>query len=89
MVCYADRFLTKPQLAGADQPAVHHVEHQGRSCLLYTSRCVEETALDVVMGPRSDWFTPAAIERLSSQLWRVMPQSNRVGIRLELSLIHI
>ncbi len=39
--------------------------------------------LDVVMGPRSDWFTPAAIERLSSQLWRVTPQSNRVGIRLE------
>nr|WP_288454663.1 5-oxoprolinase/urea amidolyase family protein [uncultured Pseudomonas sp.] len=39
--------------------------------------------LDVVMGPRSDWFTPAAIERLSNQLWRVTPQSNRVGIRLE------
>ena len=38
--------------------------------------------LDVVMGPRSDWFTQAAIERLSSQLWRVTPQSNRVGIRL-------
>ena len=35
------------------------------------------------MGPRSDWFTRAAIERLSSQLWRVTPQSNRVGIRLE------
>lgn len=39
--------------------------------------------LDVVMGPRSDWFTHAAIERLSSQLWRVTAQSNRVGIRLE------
>ncbi|VXC93103.1 Sensor histidine kinase inhibitor, KipI family [Pseudomonas sp. 8Z] len=39
--------------------------------------------LDVVMGPRSDWFTQAAIERLSSQPWRVTPQSNRVGIRLE------
>lgn len=39
--------------------------------------------LDVVMGPRSDWFTQAAIERLTSQLWRVTPQSNRVGIRLE------
>ena len=38
--------------------------------------------LDVVMGPRSDWFTEDAIQRLSSQLWRVTSQSNRVGIRL-------
>ena len=38
--------------------------------------------LDVVMGPRTDWFTEDAIERLSSQLWRVSAQSNRVGIRL-------
>lgn len=38
--------------------------------------------LDVVMGPRTDWFTEDAIKRLSSQLWRVTAQSNRVGIRL-------
>ena len=38
--------------------------------------------LDVVMGPRTDWFTEEAIQRLSSQLWRVTSQSNRVGIRL-------
>jgi KipI family sensor histidine kinase inhibitor len=38
--------------------------------------------LDVVMGPRTDWFTEDAIQRLSGQLWRVTPQSNRVGIRL-------
>lgn len=38
--------------------------------------------LDVVMGPRTDWFTEDAIKRLSSQLWRVTSQSNRVGIRL-------
>ncbi|WP_407313323.1 5-oxoprolinase/urea amidolyase family protein [Pseudomonas sp. nanlin1] len=38
--------------------------------------------LDVVMGPRTDWFTEDAIALLSSQLWRVTPQSNRVGIRL-------
>lgn len=54
--------------------------------------------LDVVMGPRSDWFTQAGIDTLSSQLFRMTPQSNRVGIRLsgdiplerkDLSLIHI
>ncbi|PYE23605.1 KipI family sensor histidine kinase inhibitor [Rhizobium sp. PP-CC-3A-592] len=38
--------------------------------------------LDVVMGPRSDWFTQAGIDTLSSQLFRMTPQSNRVGIRL-------
>jgi KipI family sensor histidine kinase inhibitor len=42
----------------------------------------EMITLDVVMGPRSDWFTEAGIETLSSQLWQVTPQSNRVGIRL-------
>lgn len=38
--------------------------------------------LDVIMGPRTDWFTDDAVERLSSQPWRVTSQSNRVGIRL-------
>ena len=38
--------------------------------------------LDVVMGPRSDWFTDAGIDTLTSQLFRMTPQSNRVGIRL-------
>ncbi|MCY1365480.1 KipI antagonist [compost metagenome] len=38
--------------------------------------------LDVIMGPRSDWFTDAGIASLSGQLWQVTPLSNRVGIRL-------
>ncbi|MEJ8849889.1 urea amidolyase family protein [Variovorax rhizosphaerae] len=38
--------------------------------------------LDVVMGPRTDWFTPEAVALLASQVWRVTPQSNRVGLRL-------
>lgn len=38
--------------------------------------------LDVVMGPRTDWFTETGLARLTGQLWRVTPQSNRVGIRL-------
>jgi KipI family sensor histidine kinase inhibitor len=42
----------------------------------------EEVTLDVVMGPRSDWFTEAGIAMLSSQPWTVTPQSNRVGIRI-------
>ncbi|MGV1764420.1 5-oxoprolinase/urea amidolyase family protein [Agrobacterium rhizogenes] len=42
----------------------------------------EVVTLDVIMGPRSDWFTEAGIAALSNQLFHVTPQSNRVGIRL-------
>ena len=38
--------------------------------------------LDVVLGPRTDWFTGKGLEMLAGQLWQVTPQSNRVGIRL-------
>ena len=45
--------------------------------------CVhEDVVLDVVLGPRTDWFTPEAVALLASQRWRVTPQSNRVGLRL-------
>ncbi|GAC1601608.1 MAG: 5-oxoprolinase/urea amidolyase family protein [Pseudarthrobacter sp.] len=40
------------------------------------------TALDVVPGPRDDWFDAAALESLCSQDWLVTPRSNRVGMRL-------
>lgn len=42
----------------------------------------EIVTLDVVLGPRTDWFTKKGLETLSSQLWTVTPQSSRVGIRL-------
>jgi len=42
----------------------------------------ETVTLDVVMGPRSDWFTERGIETLATQVFDVTPQSNRVGIRL-------
>lgn len=43
----------------------------------------EEVVLDVVMGPRTDWFTQQGIATLTSQTWKVTPQSNRVGLRLQ------
>lgn len=44
---------------------------------------VEQTVtLDVVMGPRTDWFTPEAVALLATQVWTATPQSNRVGLRL-------
>jgi len=41
-----------------------------------------EVVLDLVLGPRTDWFTPEAVALLGSQRWQVTPQSNRVGLRL-------
>ena len=38
--------------------------------------------LDVVLGPRTDWFTAESLECLRTQLWQVTPQSNRIGLRL-------
>jgi KipI family sensor histidine kinase inhibitor len=38
--------------------------------------------LDVVLGPRTDWFTPDALTHFTAQTWEVTPQSNRIGLRL-------
>ncbi|MEG0002762.1 carboxyltransferase domain-containing protein [Comamonas sp.] len=46
-------------------------------------RADEEICLDVVLGPRTDWFAEQSLELLCSQAWAVTPQSNRVGIRLQ------
>ncbi|CAN7642468.1 5-oxoprolinase/urea amidolyase family protein [Pseudorhodoferax sp. LjRoot39] len=42
----------------------------------------ETVVLDVVPGPRTDWFTDEAIALFAAQTWSVTPQSNRVGLRL-------
>jgi biotin-dependent carboxylase-like uncharacterized protein len=39
--------------------------------------------LHVVLGPRDDWFTAAAVNRLTSEVFTVTPASNRIGLRLE------
>ncbi|WP_448953720.1 5-oxoprolinase subunit B/C family protein [Labrys neptuniae] len=45
-------------------------------------RLGEPVVLDIVMGPRSDWFSQAALDGLGQQDWTVTAQSNRIGIRL-------
>ncbi len=54
--------------------------HEAPAFALPTSGDV--VTLDIVLGPRADWFTPAGLAALSGQDWRVTPQSSRVGIRL-------
>ncbi|WP_313074141.1 5-oxoprolinase/urea amidolyase family protein [Melaminivora sp.] len=43
----------------------------------------DRVTLDVLLGPRTDWFTPEAVELLQRQEWQVTPQSDRVGMRLQ------
>lgn len=38
--------------------------------------------LDVVLGPRDDWFTDAAVRTLLSAGWAVTSSSDRIGVRL-------
>ncbi|MBG5918691.1 5-oxoprolinase/urea amidolyase family protein [Providencia stuartii] len=42
----------------------------------------EIVVLDIVLGPRTDWFTQQAVRLLTSQLWQVTAASNRIGLRL-------
>ncbi|MDH5858291.1 5-oxoprolinase/urea amidolyase family protein [Lampropedia aestuarii] len=43
----------------------------------------ETVWLDLVLGPRTDWFEPQSLQLLTEQVWEVTAQSNRVGIRLQ------
>ncbi|MCS3741568.1 MULTISPECIES: urea amidolyase family protein [unclassified Rhizobium] len=45
-------------------------------------RAGEIVTLDVIPGPRTDWFTQTGIETLRTQEWDVTPQSSRIGMRL-------
>jgi KipI family sensor histidine kinase inhibitor len=40
-------------------------------------------ALRIIFGPREDWFTATAGERIVSEAFTVSPASNRVGVRLD------
>lgn len=40
------------------------------------------TSVDIVPGPRDDWFTDSAFTLLCGSAWTVTPTSNRIGIRL-------
>ncbi|MDM9648325.1 urea amidolyase family protein [Rhizobium sp. S163] len=46
-------------------------------------RAGEVVTLDIVLGPRTDWFTEQGVATLTTQEWDVTPQSSRVGMRLD------
>lgn len=66
----------------AIQPALHGVVGAPEAAPAALPTTAAEVVLDVVMGPRTDWFTEDAVARFSQQAWTVTPQSNRVGLRL-------
>lgn len=39
--------------------------------------------LELVAGPREDWFDPRELARLAERTWTVSGNSNRVGVRLD------
>ena len=43
----------------------------------------DNVVLDVVLGPRTDWFTEHSIAMFLEKHWQVTPASNRIGIRLQ------
>ncbi|WP_049570720.1 biotin-dependent carboxyltransferase family protein [Streptomyces sp. SBT349] len=42
-----------------------------------------ELVLRMRLGPRDDWFTPAALDALATARYRVSPAANRIGLRTE------
>ncbi|GGT47371.1 biotin-dependent carboxyltransferase family protein [Streptomyces purpureus] len=42
-----------------------------------------ELVLRVRLGPRDDWFTPAALRTLTTRAYRVSTATNRIGLRTE------
>lgn len=45
-------------------------------------RAGETVTLDILLGPRADWFTASALSTLLTQEWQVTTASSRVGMRL-------
>jgi biotin-dependent carboxylase-like uncharacterized protein len=43
---------------------------------------LNDLVLRAIVGPRQDWFTPAALQSLADATWTATADSDRVGIRL-------
>jgi KipI family sensor histidine kinase inhibitor len=79
--------LGPPPIAAGDVLPVHSVTLGAIVGLpeappLDLPSAAEVVTLDIVMGPRTDWFTQEAVTLLANQAWTVTPRSDRVGLRL-------
>lgn len=51
-------------------------------CAIALSKVGEQVIVDIVLGPRTDWFTHESLALLLEQSWLVTTESNRIGLRL-------
>lgn len=65
--------------AGANSTQAVLIDEEGAPALPKEGDVV---TIDVIPGPRTDWFSAEALALLTSQPWCVTPQSNRIGLRL-------
>jgi biotin-dependent carboxylase-like uncharacterized protein len=72
--------LSAGDIVGVGADAPHAVDPYPPSRELPASG--DLVTLDITLGPRDDWFTPAALRTLTGPDWTVTPRSDRVGIRL-------
>ena len=50
---------------------------------LVPTRAIDsEPVLELALGPRPEWFTTDAVEKLVDATWKVSQDSNRIGVRL-------
>lgn len=71
---------TGDRLIPADGPAVAVDPDRPEPARLPTAG--ETVTLDILLGPRTDWFTDKGVETLLKQDWQVTADASRVGLRL-------
>ncbi|MBZ9642656.1 biotin-dependent carboxyltransferase family protein [Streptomyces sp. PSKA30] len=72
-----------PLTDGAVLPLGHPVGPHARMDVVPQPAPPAELVLHVTLGPRDDWFTPAAVRTFTSRTYRVSAASNRIGLRTE------
>ncbi|SDB94244.1 5-oxoprolinase subunit B/C family protein [Acinetobacter boissieri] len=74
-------------LSTGDEVAVGQSPKQAVSTDSKPPKCLPQSkdtvVLDIVLGPRADWFEAESLETLLNQLWKVSNDINRVGLRLQ------
>ncbi|WP_234531839.1 biotin-dependent carboxyltransferase family protein [Streptomyces shenzhenensis] len=72
-----------PLAAGAVLPLGTPVGPHARADVVPQPSPPAELVLRVTLGPRADWFTPAAVRAFTSRAYRVSSASNRIGLRTD------
>ncbi|GIM45511.1 urea carboxylase [Collibacillus ludicampi] len=80
---FQGRALQTGDILPIGEPAVTFAPRRLSKTPDYIASHGEETVVRVVLGPQEDHFTQAAIATFLSSTYRITPQSDRMGYRLE------